>query len=291
MTFADLLKELIATSKERVKTPIAGAYFLSFLLWNWRPILFLIFEKVSITQKIIIINNEYCNIWAIIGPLVLGLFFTVGVTYLMAFIDWALKPAKKIRLKIIYQTKNDDINEQLQLVEAELKLQDKRNRSKTTEDFEIKISELENQIETEKSSHKVVVEGYQNRVKELTEKLQNQYDAKTLEIEKHAKTKLKFEFIIMMLKTDFNRLEFNFMNNIKLPLGEYNHFDKDLIDKKILNFLIEKKLAKVSSKGFQFTERGEKFIEFIKSYDSRNINIQFDSNGKPLNSFLLTNID
>lgn len=289
MTIADLLKDIIDTSKERVKTPISGAYLLAFLLWNWRPIALLLFEKVTITQKIIVINNDYCNKWAILGPLLLGLFFTVGIPYLMALIDWALMPAKKMRLKNSYHAKTNDINEQLQIVETELKLQDKRNRSKTTEDFEIKIKELESRIETEKATHNVIVEGYENKVKDLTEKLQNEYNDKTSEVQKHAKTKSQNALINMMTKTKFHRKDFNFMYNIKLPLGNFDHFNSDSIDKKILDFLVEKNFANLSTNGYQFTESGEKFIEFIQSYNDGIASIQLDGEGNPINSFLTPN--
>jgi hypothetical protein len=79
MTFPDLFKELIDTSRERVKSPVAGTFTLAFIVWNWRPIMTLFFEKISVSDRIFIIDNEYCNWQAIVGPIVLAIVFIVLV--------------------------------------------------------------------------------------------------------------------------------------------------------------------------------------------------------------------
>lgn len=173
MTFADLFKDIIETSKERVKNPISGAYVLSFTLWNWRPISLLFFENTTITQKIIVINAEYCKASAIIGPLFLGIFFTIGIPYIMALIDLLLAPAKKWRLENVYKSKKEVLNNQILLVDKELELQDKKSRSKEKEDFELQIADLERRIESNNESHKAVVDNYDAKLNEMINTLNN----------------------------------------------------------------------------------------------------------------------
>lgn len=167
MTIADLLKDILDTSKERVKTPISGAYIFAFIIWNWRPIALLLFEKTTITQKIIVINHEYCNLSAIIYPFLLGLFFTIVIPYLMSIIDIIMKPAKTWRLKNLYDSKKQVLINEILLVDNELELQDKKNRNKEKTDFEQQISELERRIELTNESHKAVVEDYENKLNDL----------------------------------------------------------------------------------------------------------------------------
>lgn len=66
MTITDLIKDLIDTSKERIKTPIAGAFTLALLIYNWRPIVLLFSSKMSIEDTIDRIDKNYCDSYAIL---------------------------------------------------------------------------------------------------------------------------------------------------------------------------------------------------------------------------------
>lgn len=280
MTFADLFKDILDTSRERVKTPISGAYLLSFLLWNWRPIVLLAFEKTTITQKIIIINKEYCDKWAVLGPLLLGLLFTVGVPYLMALIDLVLRPAKKMRLKSVYNSKTDDINEQLELVGKELTLQDKKNRSKTTEDFEKQIADLQNRIEVTNESHKSIVEGYEKNIKDLNQVIQqnnerNTKDKENLEL-RELDNMLKF-----LMEEGFVFSDFEFMK--ETPANTKNVYDMNLINSRVRRFLLDEGLIYVTPDGFAYTKKGLKLVTHFRRV--------LDPNLKNPNSFLHPDID
>ena len=255
MTISDLLKEIIDSSKERVKTPISGAYVLSFALWNWRPITLLLFEKATITQKIIVINSEYCNKMAIIGPFLLGVFFTVGVPYIMTVIDFLLAPAKKKRLKTIYQSKTNELSEQIELVVKELELQDKKNRSKTTEDFEQQINGLQNRLDTVNNSNKSVTEDYENKIQELTTILQRTNSEREKEKEIN-------DFRILMINSEFHPADFQFVKNTELSKNDV--YGNSLISPKVNSFLIKQEFIEPFNNGFRITQKGINFMEFVK---------------------------
>lgn len=255
MTISDLLKEIIDSSKERIKTPISGAYALSFALWNWRPITLLLFEKATITQKIIVINSEYCTKMAIIGPFLLGVFFTVGVPYIMTVIDFLLAPAKKKRLKTIYQTKTNELSEQIELVVKELELQDKKNRSKTTEDFEQQINGLQNRLDTVNNSNKSVTEDYENKIQELTTILQRTNSEREKEKEIN-------DFRILMINSEFHPADFQFVKNIELTTNKV--YRDSLMELKVYNYLIKQEYIEKYNNGFRITKKGISFFEFIK---------------------------
>lgn len=255
MTFTDLLKEIIDSSKERIKTPISGAYALSFALWNWRPITLLIFEKTTITQKIIVINAEYCDFWAIVGPFILCLFFTVGIPYLMTIVDTLLQPAKQKRLKTVYLAKTNELTEQIQLVVKELELQDKKNRSKTTEDFEKQISGLQSALDTLKTSNKTIVDNYESKLKELNTVINstNSQRKKEKEID---------NFRISMLNSEFSPGDFQFVKNTDLSNNDV--YGTSLVDPKIYSYLIAQNYIAKFKNGFRITKEGLPFLQFVK---------------------------
>ena len=51
MPMKDLIKDFLEASRDRIKTPITGSFALAFILWNWRPILILLFSGKSIEDK------------------------------------------------------------------------------------------------------------------------------------------------------------------------------------------------------------------------------------------------
>lgn len=280
MTFSDLLKDIIDSSKDRIKTPISGAYALSFILWNWRPIALLLFENTSITQKIIVINAEYCNVLALIGPLLLGLFFTIGIPYLMTIIDKVLVPAKKIRLKTTYDAKTDEIKEQIDLVDQELKLQDKKNRSKTTEDFENQIGELQKRLDTSIESNKTVVENYEQQIKDLNYIIQKNTLDKENDYEFYSNQRELTEMTNLMINSDFHPQDFLFAINNPPELGVI--YDKSVFSSKVYSFLSKQEFVESFNDGFRYSGSGIKFIKFVTEVWSSN-------NEKKTNIFLNPN--
>jgi hypothetical protein len=237
MTLADLLKDLIETSKERVKTPISSAYVLSFTLWNWRPISLLFIENATITQKISVINAEYCTASAIIGPFLLGLFFTIGVPYIMALIDVMLQPAKKWRLQNLYKSKKAVLQNQILLADIELELQDKKSRNKEKEDFQLQIQDLEKRIESTSDSHKAIVDSYEKRLFEMTETLN-----KTTAFQKNSNTtKNDVHFVNILIDSNFSPNDIEKIN--RLPNNNKDVIDFIKIGYTVMNFLKDNMLV------------------------------------------------
>jgi hypothetical protein len=272
MTISDLLKEIIDSSKERVKTPISGAYVLSFALWNWRPFALLLFENTTITQKIIVINSEYCNFWAIAGPFVLCVFFTVGIPYIMTSIDFLLGPAKRKRLKTIYKAKTNELTEQLEIVVKELELQDKKNRSKTTEDFEKQISGLQNTLNTLKTSNKTIVDDYETKLQDLNTVI------KSINLEREKEKEIN-SFRILMINSEFNPADFQFVRNTELTTNEV--YGTSLIEPKVYSYLIAQNYIEKFKNGFRITKEGIPFLQFVKqTIENNERNLIFSSEKK-----------
>ncbi|MFH6966766.1 hypothetical protein [Flavobacterium sp. FlaQc-28] len=143
MTIADLIKDFIDTSRERLKTPISGAFLWSFLIFNWRPVVLLFFSKASIEDKIIIINHEYCNFWAIFWPVVIATFYTLLIPKIMLQIDNDLVETKKNRMDNNYIQKGHEVTKKQLLAEQEVVLNDIMSGNKSKQELIEKISSLE----------------------------------------------------------------------------------------------------------------------------------------------------
>lgn len=164
MTIAELIKEVMDSSKERVKSPILGSYICSFLLFNWRPILLLIFSEESIEHKFMVIETCYINFWTWLGPLIIVCIYTFALPWFMVGIDIALKPAKQKRIKHIYATKIFTTAEKVELAREEVTLKNIESGNKDRQD-------LLDQIETLKTTHEQIKQADKNNIDALNEKL------------------------------------------------------------------------------------------------------------------------
>lgn len=135
MTISDLIKEFIDTSKERLKTPISGSFLWSFLFFNWRPILLLFFSDTSIENKIIVINHEYCNFWAIFWPIVIATFYTLLIPKIMLQIDNDLADTKDLRVTKRYEAKKHLVQQKTNVAKEEFLLKKCRIRKSRNSGF------------------------------------------------------------------------------------------------------------------------------------------------------------
>lgn len=164
MTITELIKDLIDTSKERLKTPISGAFLITFIIYNWRPILFLIFSEASIEDKIIVINHEYCSLWAFLFPVFIALFYTLLIPKLMLKIDKSLIETTEERIKNIYDSKGHAMSCKIELAKKEFELKNIETGNK-------QIEELLSQINNLKESNTQITKANQIEVEQLNENL------------------------------------------------------------------------------------------------------------------------
>ncbi|MFH6937609.1 hypothetical protein [Flavobacterium sp. FlaQc-30] len=158
MTLADLIKDFIDTTKERLKTPISGAFLWSFIIYNWRPLFLLLFSSASIEDKIIVINHEYCNFWAIFWPIVIATFYTLFIPKIMLLIDKDLAPTKDERVTTIYESKKHLIIEKTKVAHEEFLLKNAESGNKEIQNLQDENATLKGQISTLQDSIKQINE-------------------------------------------------------------------------------------------------------------------------------------
>lgn len=268
MTLADLIKDFIDTSKERIKTPISGAFIWAFIIYNWRPIALLLFSEASIEDKIVVINYEYCNGWAIIFPIFIALFYTLLIPKIMVEINKDLAPSKKKRIENIYDDKDYTTDRKIILAKKEFKLATERSGSREVED-------LLDQVASLKQTNANIIETNRNTVNHLNEKLEesntliqvmkdynnnDDYDMINPNIEdfhdsqKHSE---ELERIKERLLTDF---ELKQINSLSYNIDGYIDLSNSLITNHLLNNLRTINIIIKDKKGLKFSEFGVDYL-------------------------------
>lgn len=136
----EFIQSLFETSNERIKNPFIGSYIIAFIVFNWRPFIFIVLSDSRIEDKIVVINHEYCKKEALFWPLAIALFYTLILPYINLLFDYLLSFSNQRK----ENRKNENILNNLKQKKAEAKFEREiaDERAGTSE-----ISNLKQQID------------------------------------------------------------------------------------------------------------------------------------------------
>lgn len=264
MTIADLIKDFLDTAKERLKNPFSGAFLYSFLIFNWRPILFLIFSDASIEHKIVDINYEYCTWSAIIIPLCMALFYTLLLPVIMLGIEIILKNTTDKRIKNSFLTKGVRMDGKIYIAEKEFTLKNRLSGNKEIQDYLDEIDSLKKLVEGHKESIKQINEANKANVDELNN---------SLKIANETANNAK------KIISDRSFMDAGYQERINtklmietagLPLEKKEHFKKLLAKLNISEIVFFNEID-IDKETIEINDYKEMYIEVIKSLQAKNL--------------------
>lgn len=252
----ELIKNILEASRERLKNPILGTYSISFILINWRPILFLLFSSETIENKIIVINNEYCCWTAILSPIGLTIIITFGIPYFMWLVEWGLAKSRFSRRKIRHEEKIIDLDNEIIIATKEFEIQNRKSGTKAIESLQDRISLLEKENQTLISSNNVEKDASIKEIEKLSNLLKN-------EIKKN--TQAKEENLIEFSESVFET--YNYLKQSDKLDKFFDHFDgfsESLgFDFQEINFYKNLGLVKSEIFGDVYTQLGYDLYHFL----------------------------
>ena len=244
----ELLKSFLKTTEERIKNPFIGSFITSWILFNWKPILYLIFSSKDIEQKILYIETTFTIIWCLlIFPLLSAIFYVLILPYLNLLFDWLLRYSslkKNISLidkqKQIIQNQKELAIEEIKLEEAKTEFRERKTHNKLLEELQLKNTINEELLELEKNTNQKIIE-------ELKRELKKREDMTLSELKNSEK------------RYNQSRLEMNALND-KL-------FEKDNELQKFKSMLNNENYSKNRGSIISF----ENDIELIESFEGNKI--------------------
>lgn len=166
MTFPDLFKDMIDSSRERIRNPFTGAFIISFVIYNWRPIFLLMFSDEMIENKIAVINSDYCTWDSIVVPIFIAAFYVVMIPYIMWFFDFCTTTGVNNRVKTKYDRKVHELTEYEKVLNKEKINEDVRSGNRDVKMLNDEVASLQKQIDDIDATHKSLTENYENIIKE-----------------------------------------------------------------------------------------------------------------------------
>lgn len=248
----EFLQAIFKSTEERIKNPFIGAFITSWILFNWRPILFVIFSSKIIEEKISFIGENFIETNHILWyPLSAAIFYILILPYISLFFDILLKYSLLKRNDIVVTKQKQNIANQKQLAIEEIMLEEAKT------DFR------------ERNTHNKLVEELQKRNKDLEIEVQE-----VKELNRSKVDELKSELTNRELMTNDELRNFE---------RRYSESRKEISD---LNNKLFEKDQELQSLKIILSERERNDIEklnrsVLKFENGMTIVEQFDGN-KPL---------
>jgi len=256
----ELISTYLETSKERIKNPFIGAFFISWIVINWKPIIFLLFSDEKIEDKILVIEQKYTSINnGLYYPIVIALIYVVALPYFMWLLEELLKKSTKGRKNNVINQLIVDIQGKQKLAVEESKLEDLKASYREKADLNNKIELLQNQLDERETTIKqylseieTLKEAYSN-LELLVDKNENS-DISNPEYERLKQEFLKFKESDMY--EYFRETGISIRNQSNFP----NSLNEIIKEKFIFNDIVEKKVDNENQVVYyDFTDKGKFF--------------------------------
>ena len=222
----EFIKALFANANERIKNPLIGTFLMSWIVFNWKGILFLLFSTHNIESKLTIVSDKYYSLEIfIIYPLLVALAYIFILPYINFLIDLILRDINsKLHDKIqknrilVIQDNTAVAIENIKFEEAQADYRDRAKQNEIIKALEGKIQSLEGELNHEQE--KATLE-HEKTLEEKNTSL-NKYSGLKDEI-------MKYETLISNLRDENKEIRNFIINNEQLLDLSDNSYVRSLI--------------------------------------------------------------
>lgn len=122
----EIIKDLYKTSNSRIKNPIISSFIISFIVYNWKVILILLFANCDVEAKIDHIEKFYSCSGNIFIPIIISIFYIILIPYINNFFDYILKPSKNRKNEYLKTSLIEDLKIQKEKAKYEREIAEEK---------------------------------------------------------------------------------------------------------------------------------------------------------------------
>lgn len=178
----DFIQSLFKTTEERVKNPFVGSFLISWIVFNWKPILYLFLSKANIVDKINYIDINFSETSHLLWfPLATTIFYILVLPYISwgneMLIEYSLQKRSQIFLN--KKLRDIDIEDRLAirnilLEQNKTEVKEKNRHNELIQDLENKNKSLIDQIQNDKAANSEFIENLRNELSLKDQLLRNE---------------------------------------------------------------------------------------------------------------------
>ncbi|WP_418513697.1 hypothetical protein [Corallibacter sp.] len=272
----EFFKSLFETSNERIKNPLIGSFVLAWIVFNWKPIIYIVFSEDTIENRIQVISQHFSTLSTnLIYPLSFALFYILILPYLMWGFEELYTYAKKARLDNITDIELHNITNKIKTTKKSLTLENAKAEHKETSELNDKIEKLENNLEEKEATINKLIDKINslNNEKSETQKLIENLSEENYSEEEKKRLNNEYQFFKENKEVFryFRRLGSSIKSNFSKP-------DFEIPDYVISKYELDNIIFSEGF-GYEFTKKGRylwsKYLEDIvigKSSNDKNPN-------------------
>lgn len=143
----EIINSILDSTKERLKNPLLGSFAFSWVIFNWKPIFYILLSKESIENRIDFISECYSsinlNFWF---PLAFSIFYILIFPYILWAFDKLSSKAIIGRKQNVLELNISDLKNKQKIAFEESELENIKASYRDKADLNKKIEILTNQI-------------------------------------------------------------------------------------------------------------------------------------------------
>jgi hypothetical protein len=256
----EIINSILDSTKDRLKNPLLGAFVFSWLIFNWKPLFYILFSNNSVENKIDFITECYCsmnnNFWF---PLMFSILYIIMFPYILWGFDKLSSKAIIGRKDNIINLNISDIKNQQKIAFEESELENIKASYRDKADLNKKIEILNNQL-IEKDEIINIQNIELNQIKNDQTRLRDFIKTNTdSDLNNNEKINLQNQFLEFK-KSDIYRFFRVIGTDISRRNSLPSNIDDLVIEKYRLNDIIKEIRDEENSRlYYQFTPKGESF--------------------------------
>ncbi|WP_343687851.1 hypothetical protein [Chryseobacterium gleum] len=181
----EFLQTILKSTEDRIKNPFIGTFITSWIIFNWKPILFIIFSDKGVEDKIDFIKDNYNDIWCYLWlPLISAVFYIAILPYISFVFEYVTKFSHGLRNKVNLEARNATLELQIGVAQNEIKLEEEKTTFRERNNHNLMVESLQTQnkilSETLEESNKINLESItdlqrqsENTIKDLRNIIDN----------------------------------------------------------------------------------------------------------------------
>lgn len=264
--FKELILTLFKGSEERFKNPFFRAFLTSWVIFNWKPIAYFVFEKISVKEKITEITTNYSGVSNILlYPLISALFYYLAFPFITLFFDFLRKYPIKTKKENNKERQKDDLKNENEITLEKAKNEENERIFKERNEHNNLINELNQKIEKEQDEHRNTKEKYNQEIELLKNENKKLEEIRAANFTESIERKKALEAHIQQL----NEAILNYEDTLQLKQTEYQNIE---IEKKKLETEISTMKTNARLTDLLLDGKDEEF----KQLEEKNRNLEYD---------------
>lgn len=186
----EFLQTILKSTEDRIKNPFIGTFITSWIIFNWKPIIFIIFSDKDIEGKINYIKDNYSDIWSYLWlPLISAIFYIAILPYISFVFEYLTKFSHGLRNKVNLEARNAALELQIGVAQNEIKLEEEKTTFRERNNHNLMVESLQTQnkilsesLEEANKTHLDTITDLQRQSENTVKELRNIIDNNKIEL-------------------------------------------------------------------------------------------------------------